>query len=272
MKLPLFQITVVRPDKKVEAPPAKPQKPPVVDFGPYEKVIVFDAGPEAGKGVTWITMMPRRVLMEHLDIEARRLKQPIHFRRLLGCLFGAGGGLVLGAFLYVILMIGQVVHTNFLYILLPCIFGGMLLGAFLPGWWLGEAIFKAPPLWFVRKQGQTVSPVLHKTFDKERFIGHMRWIKETDGSIRLQLPPGIATQSATFFYHGIRSKDLIDMWRTVTSRMQKLRTGALLVIAVCALIGVFVITYTQLSRPEGSQTTNSTPSATVRPGGTPSGR
>lgn len=253
---------VAPPPEKVIKPTPIPKK---VDMGPYEKVIVFDAGPKEGEGVIWITLLPRRLLMEHLDIEARRLKQPMRFCRLLGILIGVGISMPVGGVVGLIMVIGGILTSPVFGILL-CILLGAFLG-FIPGWYIGPGLFTTYPMWFVRKNGEVVTPIQHKAFSKERFTGTMKWVKEDDGAMRCEVPPGVMAQSAVFLFHAIRSKDLIDMWRSVSGRMQKITMTAMIVIAVCSLIIMFLVGYTTLSGPKGEETSQQTPSAKVVPGG-----
>lgn len=260
MRFPLFQVTIqkaeVKPEIKVEP------KPPVIPIGPYEKVIVFDGGSTDGKGVTWIAALPRRVLMEHLDIEARRLKQPIKFRRAIGLFFGAGIGIALGCIFGVTALLTRSLPFAPSVTIILFLLSGVVVGV-VPGWFLGPYFFKCSPLWFVRKSGTLITPVSHKTFNLERFKGRMKWIKDSDGSLRLEIPPGVMAQSATFLFHAIRSKDLIDMWRSVNPRMRKITMTALIVIAACSLLMLFLVGWSSMGPGQGVE---GTPTPTAQTG------
>lgn len=219
-----------------------PSSPVKVDLGPLERIIVFD---EANGGVTWIAALPRRVIMEHVNITARRLQQRRRLRNMalwgfIGILVGTPLGSIGG---FVLLALGKVLFSPVATLLL-CLFAGVLWGL-IPGLVFGWRR-QGPPYWFVRRNGESVIPVEYEIFDQKRFHGHVIVNRNEKGGVSITVPPGVKAQSASFMFHACRSNDWKGLWKGGASRWASLRTISIVVLAVSVLIIMFIVGWTSI--------------------------
>ena len=248
---------------KVSAPVAPPpdQQPklaPVpkgIDMGPYEKVVVFDRGET---GVIWIAQLPRRILMEHVDIKARRLKEMRKARTaflfgLLGLCFGVPLGAIFG---FAAVLGGLVIISTLATLLISLVLGA--LAGIIPLAIMGYRR-QGYAMWFVRRDGQSIQPVQHSTFDQTRFQGHIKVLKDEAGNARVLVPAGVKAQSASFVYHACRSTDWKGLWKGGQSKWARLNTLFFGVTALAALAMLFIVGYHSLQDSGGSPQPPSVP-------------
>ena len=228
--------------KQYQVPTPEPiVKPLKVDLGPLESVIVLWRGGEKS-----IEALPRRIMMEHVDIGARRLRESRRFRNMalwgfLGMLFGIPTGSVAG---FVLLASGKMFFSA-VATLLICFFLGLVSGI-IPGLVLGWRR-QEKATWFVRRDGEHVWPLEYEVFDQSRFQGHVTISRDEKGQVHIEVPAGVKAQSASFMYHACRSDDWKGLWKGGSSSWAKYRTVGIIVIAICVLFVTFIVGYTSIS-------------------------
>jgi len=208
---------------------------------PSEMVIVYDGERP------FRVLLPRLVILENLDISARRVPETDKWRKFLGAGFGAAGGVALGSLIGFVLGIFNILPWGFVW---SIVLGGVLLGltGATLGWFFFARLKRKLPIWVVRRvylngktTGRSIFPVFHQVQNINRWKGTAKVEQDQEtGEPVVMMPAGVPVQSASFLWHAVRSPHLVQFFRGGWGKMQKIQLVAVCGLAVGAMAIVFL--------------------------------